>query len=166
MFEIRWNLSGTDKRCERYGPGHWVHWIHHKKSVQESGVEIAVYVRQEGDGLLLLEGPDLLLQRWNHRPGLVSAALKRSAGSAIWLPRWHLLVVPTGEQIDGASNVFNLGAPEVQAECVNPHARPQPAPSPRPGTFRPGLGLPLTDRYRIGSRRLQRPNDNDERRKT
>jgi hypothetical protein len=23
-----WDLSGTDDRCDSYGPGHQIHWIH------------------------------------------------------------------------------------------------------------------------------------------
>jgi hypothetical protein len=23
-----WDLSGTDNRCQSYGPGHLIHWIH------------------------------------------------------------------------------------------------------------------------------------------
>ena len=42
MSEIWWNLSGTDKQCDSYGPGHWVHWIQHKLSVREPAPVIPV----------------------------------------------------------------------------------------------------------------------------
>jgi hypothetical protein len=118
MSEIRWNLSGTDKRCEKYGPGHWVHWIHHRKSLEQPGIGIPVRVIADDGGLLTLDGPDLLIQRWNHRPALVKTALQRSRGSAVWVPKWRLLVVSTGDRINGAGNVFHLGPLEAITACA------------------------------------------------
>ena len=118
MSEICWNLSGTDKRCEKYGPGHWVHWIHHRKSVEHPGIGIPVQVIADDGGLFTLQGPDLLLQRWNHRPALVRTALLRSNGSAVWIPHWRLLVAGTGDRINGASNVFHLGPPDAITACA------------------------------------------------
>lgn len=117
MSEIRWDLSGTDKRCEKYGPGHWVHWIHHRKSAEEPGIGIPVQVIADHSGLFTLQGHDLQLQCWNHRPALVRNALQRSRGSAVWTPRWRLLVVGTGDRINGASNVFHLGPLEAITAC-------------------------------------------------
>ena len=119
MSEIRWALTGTDKRCEKYAPGHWVHWIHHKKSILEPGIAIPVQVVADDGGLFTLQGPELLLQRWNHRPALVRAALQRSRGSAVWIPDWRLLVVSTGDRINGASNVFNLGPLDAVTACAD-----------------------------------------------
>ena len=90
MSEIWWNLSGTDKRCDSYWAGHWVHWIQHKKSVQDPAPGIPVSASVDGDGVVVLEGPGVLLVSWNHRPGLVRAALERSRGFARWKPRWHI----------------------------------------------------------------------------
>jgi hypothetical protein len=118
MSEIRWDLSGTDKRCEKYGPGHWVHWIHHRKSLEEPSIGIPVQVIADDGGLFTLQGPDLLLERWNHRPALVRNALQRSRGSAIWIPRWRLLVVGAGDRVNGASNVFHLGPLEAVTACA------------------------------------------------
>lgn len=117
MSEIVWNLSGTDKQCASNGPGHWVHWIHHKLSVQDPEPGIPVSASVDADGIVLIEGADLSLVSWNHRPELVRAALRRSRGFARWKPRWHLLVVPTGDRIDGASNVFSLVAAYERREC-------------------------------------------------
>jgi hypothetical protein len=69
------------------------------------------------NGVVLLQGDDLLLERWNHRPALIRAALQLSGGFAIWKPRWTLLGVPIGDWVDGASNVFSLGAPESRRGC-------------------------------------------------
>ena len=118
MSEIRWDLSGTDKRCEKYAPGHWVHWIHHKKSILEPQIGLPVQVVADDGGMLTLQGSDLLLQRWNHRPALVRAALQRSKGSAVWIPDWRLLVVSTGDRINGASNVFHLGPLDAVTACA------------------------------------------------
>ena len=118
MSEIRWDLSGTDKRCENYGPGHCVHWIHHKKSILEPGIAIPVQVIADDGGLFTLQDPDLLLQGWNHRPALVRNALQRSRGSAVWVPRWRLLVVSTGDRVNGASNVFYLGPLDDITGCA------------------------------------------------
>ena len=135
MSEIWWNLSGTDKQCDSHGPGHWVHWIQHKLSVREPGQVIQVTASVDGSGVVLLEGDDLSLVSWNHRPVLVRAALQRSGGFAQWKPRWHLLVVPTGDLVDGASNVFSLVAADERRECrvtrsTNPDHLVPSAPSP------------------------------------
>jgi hypothetical protein len=117
MSEIWWNLSGTDKQCDSCGPGHWVHWIQHKKSVVEPAQVIPVTVSVDDDGVVLLEGYDLLLERWNHRPALMQAALLRSVGTAQWKPRWHVLVVPTGNLVGGAINVFSLATTDQRRKC-------------------------------------------------
>ena len=36
-----------------------------------------------------IEGDDLSLVRWNHRPDLVRAALQRFAGMADWKPHYE-----------------------------------------------------------------------------
>ena len=110
-------FPAPDKQCDSHGPGHWVHWIQHKLSVREPGQVIPVTASVDGSGVVLLEGDDLSLVSWNHRPVLVRAALQRSGGFAQWKPRWHLLVVPTGDLVDGASNVFSLVAADERREC-------------------------------------------------
>jgi hypothetical protein len=117
MSEIWWNLSGTDERCDSYWAGHWVHWIQHKLSVREPAPVIPVTASVDDDGIVLLEGDDLSLEHWNHRPALMRAALRRSGGFANWKPRWHVLVVPTGDAVGGASNVFSLAPPDDTREC-------------------------------------------------
>ena len=61
MSEIWWNLSGTDRRCDSYWAGHWMHWIQHKKSVQDPAPGIPVNASVDGDGVVVLEGPGVLL---------------------------------------------------------------------------------------------------------
>ena len=117
MTDVWWNLSGTDKQCDSYGGGHWVHWIQHKLSVRNPGPVILVHATADEHGAVQLTGDGLSLQMWNHRPALVHAALVRSAGIAQWKPRLHLLVVPIGDVADGASNVFSLAALSAKREC-------------------------------------------------
>ena len=81
MSEIWWNLSGTDTQCDMYGGGgHWGHWIQYFQSVREPAPVIPVTVSVNDDGLVLLDGDDLSLERWNHRPALMRAVLRRSTG--------------------------------------------------------------------------------------
>jgi len=72
-----WDLSGTDKQCDLYGPGHLIHWIHFKLSMREPSVVIPVTAVVDDDGLVHVEGDDLSLVRWNHRPALLRDALQR-----------------------------------------------------------------------------------------
>jgi hypothetical protein len=117
MSEIWWNLSGTDNRCHSYGGGHWVHCIHHKHSVQKPGPVIPVTALVDDDGIVLLDGEDLCLAGWNHRPALVRTALRLARGKALWKSHWRLLVVPTGDLVDGASNVFSIAPADERSEC-------------------------------------------------
>jgi hypothetical protein len=34
MSGFVWDLSGTDKQCASYGPGHLIHWIHFNHSMR------------------------------------------------------------------------------------------------------------------------------------
>jgi hypothetical protein len=63
-----WDLSGTDKQCASCGPGHQIHWIHFNHSMREPSVVIPVTAVVDDDGLVHIEGDDLSLVRWNHRP--------------------------------------------------------------------------------------------------
>jgi hypothetical protein len=89
-----WDLAGTDRQCGSYGPGHQIHWIHFNHSMREPSVVIPVTAVVD-DGLVHIEGDDVTLALWNHRPALLRAALDRFGGMAEWKPRWHLLAVPT-----------------------------------------------------------------------
>ncbi len=155
MSEIWWSLAGTDNRCDSYAPGHWVHWIQHKLSVRDPGPVIPVTASVDEAGTVLLEGKDLYLAAWNHRPALVRAALRRSGGEARWQPSWHLLVATTGALVDGASNAFNLAAADEHNECfvtrvTNPdHLVPRP---PAPTNVPP---LRIATRYAAGRRRAR-----------
>ena len=37
-----WDLSGTDRQCDLYRPGHQIHWIHFNHSMREPSVVIPV----------------------------------------------------------------------------------------------------------------------------
>ena len=47
---------------------------------------IPVTAAVDDDGLVHIEGDDLSLVRWNHRPALLRAALQRFGGMADWKP--------------------------------------------------------------------------------
>jgi hypothetical protein len=156
MSEIWWNLSGTDNRCHSYGAGHWVHWIQHKLSVQQPGPVIPVTASVDGSGVVLLERGDLSLVSWNHRPALVRAALQRSGGPALWKPRWHLLVVPTGDLVDGAANVFSLVAADERRECFLTRTTNRDHLIPSSPSRAAGGPLRLAARYTAGRPRAPR----------
>ena len=103
--------------------------------MREPSVVIPVTAVVDDDGLVRIEGDDLSLVRWNHRPALLHAALQRFGGMADWKPRWHLLAVPAEAFIGGARSVFNLAAPGERREYVprstNPDRLVPSAPSPR-----------------------------------
>jgi hypothetical protein len=115
-----WDLSGTDKQCASYGPGHQVHWIHFNHSMREPSVVIPVTAVVDDDGLVHIEGDNVTLALWNHRPALVCVALQRFSGMAVWKPRWQLLAVPTDAYVGSACSVFSLAAPGERKACYVP----------------------------------------------
>jgi hypothetical protein len=134
MSEIWWNLSGADKHCDSYGPGHQIHWIHFNHSMREPSVVIPVTASVD-DGVVHIEGDDLSLVRWNHRPELVRAALERFGGRADWKPRWYLLAIPTESFMGSARSVFSLAALDERRDCrvirtTNPEHLISRAPAP------------------------------------
>ena len=68
------------------------------------------------DGLVRIEGDDVSLVRWNHRPALLRDALHRFGGMAVWKPRWYMLAVPTEAFMGGARTVFSLAVPDERRE--------------------------------------------------
>ena len=120
MSGYAWDLSGTDAQCASYRPGHLIHWIHFNHSMREPSVVIPVTATVDDDGLLHIEGDDLSLVRWNHRPALIRDALRRFGGRAVWKPRWYILAVPTEAFIGGARSVFSLVTLDQRCECYVP----------------------------------------------
>jgi hypothetical protein len=112
-----WGLSGTDDRCDLYGPGHLVHWIHFNHSMREPGAVTPVTAAVAEDGLVQIEGNDVSVVRWNHRPALLRDALHRFGGMAVWKPRWHLLAVPTEAFLGGVRSVFSLATEDERRAC-------------------------------------------------
>jgi hypothetical protein len=105
------------RECDSYAPGHQIHWIHFNHSMREPSVVIPVAASVDDDGLVHIEGDDLSLVRWNHRPALVRAALERFGGRADWKPRWYLLAVPTAAFMGSARSVFSLAALNKRTPC-------------------------------------------------
>jgi hypothetical protein len=122
MAGYAWDLSGTDGRCISYRPGHLIHWIHFNHSMREPEPVIPVTAAVNDDGIIRIEGEDLSLLRWNHRPALVGDALRRFDGMAVWKPRWHILAVPTEAFVGGARTVFNLAPLDQRCDCYVPRA--------------------------------------------
>ena len=124
------DMSGTFRaqiqQCASYRPGHLIHWIHFNHSMREPSVVIPVTAAVDDDGLVHIEGDDLSLVRWNHRPALIRDALQRFGGMAVWKPRWYILAVPTEAFIGGARSVFSLAALDERRECYVPHHQPRP----------------------------------------
>jgi hypothetical protein len=154
-----WDLSGTDNQCGSYGPGHLIHWIHFNHSMREPSVVIPVAASVDDDGLVHIEGDDVSLVRWTHRPALLRDALYRFGGMAVWKPRWHILAVPTEAFIGGARTVFSLAALDERRECdgqrtTNPDHLVASAPSPT--NVRP---LRIAARYAAGRPRSSRKHD-------
>ncbi len=78
---------------------------------------IPVSASVDDDGLVRIEGDDVSLVRWNHRPALLRDALHRFGGMAVWKPRWYMLAVPTEAFMGGARTVFSLAVPDERREC-------------------------------------------------
>jgi hypothetical protein len=110
------DLAGSQRECMSYHPGHAVHWIQYFKSV-DAPLVIPVTADVDDDGFVRVQWDDSSLEHWNHDPVALGSALRRAGGCAVWKPRWHVLVVPTG-QVPGAGNVFNLAARDQQTACL------------------------------------------------
>lgn len=121
MSEISWNSSDLDRPCDSYRAGHQVHWIQAKISRREPPQAVPVTASVDEDGVVLLEGDDLYVVSWNHRPAHVRAALQRSGGIAQWRPNGHVLAVPTGHSRFGSNSLFSLAAADQTRECSSRH---------------------------------------------
>lgn len=117
MSRFVWDLSGTDKRCTLYWPGHQVHWIHFNKSMREPSEVIPVTATVDEDGLVSIEGDDVSLVRWNHQPEVLHQALEGFGGRAEWKPRWYLLAVPGGVSMGSVRSVFSMARPGDRQQC-------------------------------------------------
>jgi len=103
-------------------PGHLIHWSHFKHSMRVPLTVIPVTAVVDEDGLVHIEGVEVSLVRWNHRPALLRDALRRFGGRAVWKPRWYLLAVPDEAFFGGARSVFSLLAPDERARMLHcPH---------------------------------------------
>ena len=85
--------------------------------MREPSAVIPITAEVAEDGLVHIEGDDVSLVPWNHRPALVRDALHRFGGMAVWKPRWYVLAVPEEAFFGRARSVFSLAAPEERREC-------------------------------------------------
>jgi hypothetical protein len=102
--------------------------------MREPSVVIPVTASVDDNGLVHIEGDDLSLVRWNHRPALLRAALQRFGGRADCKPRWYLLAVPTESFMGSARSAFSLAAPDERRECRVIRRADSDSPPPRAGT--------------------------------
>ena len=98
--------------CAIFLPGHCVHWIQGKKSVEPEQPVIPVSLVVHDDGIVDIEGSDLKLTLWNHSPALLLSALNSWAGRAWWKPRFHVLVVP-----GPSGRAFNVARLDERTAC-------------------------------------------------
>jgi hypothetical protein len=151
-----WDLSGTDNRCFSHAYGHLIHWIQFKLSMRHGTVVIPVTAAVDDDGLVYLEGDDVSLVGWNHRPTLLRDGLHGFDGMAVWKPSFHLLTVPTESVFGGARSVFSIARLDERRECRIPrgtdsvHLVPRgPAPTDLPP-------LRIAARYATGKPKTRR----------
>jgi hypothetical protein len=85
--------------------------------MSEASAAIPITAAVDDDGLVRVEGNDLSMVRWNHRPELLRYALHRFGGMAVWKPRWHILAVPAEASFGGARSVFNLATVDERRAC-------------------------------------------------
>ena len=117
MTRYVWDLSGTDRRCQSYGAGHQVHWIHFNQSMRNPSEVLTVNAAVDDEGLVHITTHGEELVRWNHRPELLRAALDRFEGRGEWKPRWYLLLVPAESFMGGAATVFSMARMNQRREC-------------------------------------------------
>jgi hypothetical protein len=117
-----WDLASADD-CALYRPGHQVHHVQYVASMRIPSPIILVTAVVTGDGLVHIEGDDLSLVMWDHRPQVLREVLERFGSQAEWKPRWLLLHVPAVVAWGNASSVFLLASPDRRSVCV-PRPRP------------------------------------------
>jgi hypothetical protein len=116
---------------------------------------IPVTAAVDDDGLVHIEGDDVSMVGWNHRPAVLRDALDRFDGMAVWKPIFHLLAVPTESFFGGPRSVFSIAALDEKREChvtpVKPdHLVPR---APAPTNVPP---LRIAARYAAGRLRARR----------
>ena len=82
-------IRPIDRSYGSYRPGHQVHWIQAKKSMEEQQPVIYVSAVVHDDGQIDIEGHDLSLELWNHDPPRLRSALGYRA-RVVWKPRYHV----------------------------------------------------------------------------
>jgi len=85
--------------------------------MRELSVVIRVTAVVDDDGLVHIEGDDLSLVRWTHRPALLHAALQRlRRDGGLEAPLAHPRG-PTEAFMGSAHSVFNLAALDERTPC-------------------------------------------------
>ena len=113
-------IRPIDRSCGSYRPGHQVHWIQAKKSMEEQQPVIDVSIVVHDDRRVEIDGEELNLTLWNHDPDRLQSALDHW-GRAVWKPRYHVLSLP------GLSGfLFNMAAPDDRTPCMRDVLRHAP----------------------------------------
>ncbi|BBZ18622.1 hypothetical protein [Mycolicibacterium gadium] len=100
----------SNRTCGSYMPGHGMHWIHGKKSLEDGQPVIRVkVVAVNDDGYIDIEGDDLELTLWHHNPHRLRSAFY-VGGIAEWRPKYHVLYVI-------GSGSFNLATRDQVKPC-------------------------------------------------
>lgn len=117
-----WDLSSAGD-CDLYREGHQVFYVQFNVSMRIASPVITVTAAVTDDGLVNIEGDDLSLVMWNHRPQVLQAALDHFGGQAEWKPRFQLLHVPAVVGWGSSGSVFYLASAEQKSACV-PRVKP------------------------------------------
>ena len=127
-------IPPVDRSCGSYQPGHRVHWIQAKKSM-EPQLKTDVTLTIRGDGVVDITSAEETIVRWNHDPHRLRMAWNQRR-RAVWQPRFHVILIPGPSGL-----VFNMGTPDQRTPCL-PGPRDQ---APTAGE-EPVLGAALMDR--------------------
>jgi hypothetical protein len=117
MSGVAWNLSRIDDQCSSFRRGHLIAWHTFRGSMAGRAAAIPVTATVDDDGVVTIEGDDLSVVGWNHRPAVLRDALDKFAGMAVWKPSFQLLTVPTESRVGGPRTVFSIALGDQRREC-------------------------------------------------
>ena len=101
-------VKGTDP-CQRFIPGHAVHWIHAKKSREGRSPHPSWWrlVSCDDDGYVVIERNGASRQLWNHNPRTLRRRAAATQGLIEYRKEWGLLICHRG----GTNYLFNVADP-------------------------------------------------------
>jgi hypothetical protein len=119
-------MSAADaplRRCSLFRPGHLVHPIQANRSLADNEIppEAGLLLREESDGLIVIEVDGEERRLWNHDPQRLEQIVTANDGRILHQPRWGLLLCP--KPSDG-STAFMCVARADDPELVPCSAEP------------------------------------------